>query len=118
MIKTCALFLAIVWKTLLKPAVKMPQDQLRYIDINTTIAKNHLVIKIANSFYGSVLRQGDSFVSSKDGDDHGMGLASVKALTSKYHGYCSIYCEQQVFKVAVFLQLPETVAESRSFSIP
>lgn len=97
---------------------KMPQDQLRYIDINTTIAKNHLVIKIANSFCGSVLRQGDSFVSSKDGDDHGMGLASVKALTSKYHGYCSIYCEQQVFKVAVFLQLPETVAESRSFSIP
>ena len=97
---------------------KIPQDQLRFIDIKSTITKNHLVIKIANSFCGSVKRQGDSFVSSKDGDDHGIGLSSVKALTSKYHGYCSIYCEQQVFKVAVFLQLPETVAESRSLSIP
>ncbi len=93
---------------------KMPPDQLRFIDIKTTIAKNHLVIKIANSFCGSVIRQGDGFVSSKHGNDHGMGLASVKALTSKYHGYCSMYCEQQVFKVAVSLKLPETVAESCS----
>ncbi len=97
---------------------KLPQDQLRYIDIKTTIAKNHLVIKIANSFCGSVIRQGDHFISSKDGADHGLGLASVKALTAKYHGYCSIHCEQQVFKVAVSLKLPETVAESRSLSIP
>ncbi len=97
---------------------KIPQDQLRYIDIKTTIAKNHLVIKITNSFCGSVIRQGDSFVSSKNGDNHGMGLSSVKALTSKYHGYCSIYCEQQVFKVAVSLKLPDTVAESCSISIP
>ncbi len=97
---------------------KIPPNQLRYIDIKTTIAKNHLVIKIANSFHGSVIRQGDSFVSSKHGDDHGMGLASVKALTAKYHGYCSICCEQQVFQVAVSLKLPEIVAESRSLSIP
>jgi len=97
---------------------KIPQDQVRYIDIKTTIAKNHLVIKIANSFCGSVIRQGENYVSSKDGDDHGIGLASVKALTAKYHGYCSISCEQQVFKVAVSLKLPETVAESRSLSIP
>lgn len=96
---------------------KIPQNQLRYIDIKTTITKNHLVIKIANSFCGSAIRQGDSFVSSKNGDSHGMGLSSVKALTSKYHGYCSINCEQQVFKVAVSLKLPETVAESRSLSI-
>ncbi|MDD4599523.1 hypothetical protein SDC9_03964 [bioreactor metagenome] len=96
---------------------KIPKNQLRYIDIKTTITKNHLVIKIANSFCGSAIRQGDSFVSSKNGDSHGMGLSSVKALTSKYHGYCSINCEQQVFKVAVSLKLPETVAESQSLSI-
>ena len=93
---------------------KIPKDQMRCIDIKTSITKGHLVIKMANSYSGSILRQGDRFVSSKSGDDHGIGLSSVKAVTAKYHGYCSIYCEQQVFKVAVSLKLPETVAESRS----
>lgn len=96
---------------------KVPRDQLRYIEIKTSIAKGHLIIKISNSYSGSILRQGDSFVSSKSGDDHGIGLSSVKTLTAKYHGHCSISCEQQVFKVAVSLKLPETVAESRSLSI-
>lgn len=96
---------------------KIPPDQLRYIDIKTAISKNHLIIKIVNPFCGSAIRQGDNFVSSKDGDEHGLGLSSVKALTSKYHGYCSINCEEQVFKVAVSLKLPETVAESRSSHI-
>ena len=96
---------------------KIPKDQMRYIDIKTSIAKGHLVIKMANSYSGSILRQGDRFVSSKSGDDHGMGLSSVKAVTAKYHGYCSIYYEHQVFKIAVSLKLPETVAKSRSLSI-
>lgn len=96
---------------------KVSQNQLRFIDIRTTIAKNHLVIKIANSFCGSVIRQGDRFVSSKHGDNHGIGLSSVKTLASKYHGYCSIHYDPQVFNVAVSLKLPETFAESQSLNI-
>lgn len=96
---------------------KIPKDQLRFIDIKTSIAKGHLVIKISNSFSCSVKRQGDGFVSSKSGDEHGIGLSSVKALTAKYHGYCSIYFEQQVFKIAVSLKFPETAAESQSYKV-
>lgn len=84
---------------------KVPKDQVRNIDIKTTIAKGHLVIKITNSCSGLVHRQGEGFVSSKSGDNHGIGLASVKALTAKYQGYCSISCEQHVFTVAVSLKL-------------
>lgn len=87
---------------------KLPENQLRTIDIKVNIAKGHLVIKIANSFNGLALRQGDSFASSKSGDNHGIGLVSVKALTAKYHGYFSTCCEQQIFKVAISLKLPET----------
>jgi sensor histidine kinase regulating citrate/malate metabolism len=84
---------------------KIRKDELRFIDIKTIITKGHLVIKIANSFNGLVQRQGDGFVSSKSGADHGIGLSSVKALTAKYLGHCSVSFEQQVFKVSVSLKL-------------
>lgn len=94
----------------IEACAKIPENKVRTIDIKTTLSKGHLIIKIINSFNGDALRHGDSFVSSKNGDNHGIGLASVKALTAKYYGYCSTSCEQQLFKVAISLKLPEATA--------
>lgn len=91
----------------IEACAKLPEDRLRHIDIKTALAKGHLTITVANPFNGLALRQGASFASSKSGGDHGIGLASVNALTAKYQGYCAINCEQQVFKIAISLKLPE-----------
>ena len=79
----------------------------RFINISTTITKGYLVIKIANSFNGLVQHQNDGFFSSKEGTDHGIGLASVKTLVAKYQGYCSTSLELRVFKVSISLRLPQ-----------
>lgn len=96
---------------------KLPKNHLRHIDLKATIAKGHLIINIANTCNGIALRQDNSFVSSKNGDDHGIGLASAKALTAKYQGCCSIDCGQQLFKVAISLRLPETAVKSQALYI-
>lgn len=81
-----------------------------FIDINASITKGYLVIKITNSFNGIVQSQDDAFVSSKKSADSGIGLSSVKTLAAKYHGQCFISFDQHVFKVSISLKLPETVA--------
>lgn len=92
----------------IEACVRLPEKQLRWIDIKTTISKGHLNIDIANSFDGLVQRKGDRFGSTKNGSDHGIGLVSVRALTAKYQGHCFISCEEQWFKVAISLRLPES----------
>ena len=87
---------------------RLPDNQPRQIDLKATIAKGHLSIAVANPSTGLVSRQGDRFVSSKSGGEHGIGLASVKAVAAKYQGYCAINYDQQVFKIAVALKLPTT----------
>jgi len=81
-----------------------------FIDINASISKGYLVIKITNAFQGIVQPQDDGFVSSKRSAGSGLGLSSVKTLAAKYHGQCFISFDQHVFKVSISLKLPETVA--------
>ncbi|MDR3590861.1 MAG: GHKL domain-containing protein [Negativicutes bacterium] len=94
---------------------KINATEPRFIEISATIAKGHLIIKIANSFNGLVQSQDDGFFSSKADAGHGIGLASVKTLTAKYQGHCMISFDQQVFKVSVSLQLPEAAAAQKAF---
>ena len=96
---------------------KISTPEQRFIEISTTITKGHLVIKFANSFNGVIQAQDDGFFSFKRGPDHGIGLSSVKTLTTKYHGHCSISFKQQVFKVSESLKLPEVTTSTRSLSI-
>jgi len=88
---------------------KINTNEPRFIHIKTTVTKGHLLIKIDNSFNGHVQRQNDGFFSSKSGTDHGIGLASAKSLTAKYHGHFSISFDQQVFKVSISLKLPKII---------
>ena len=78
----------------------------RFVNINVTLTKGHLVIKIENSFNGLVQVQKDDFFSTKKGLDHGIGLSSVKTLAAKYQGNCLISFVQRVFKVVISLKIP------------
>lgn len=90
---------------------KVPAQRQRRINIKTAVSKGHLIIKIANSYDGLIRRQGEHFDSTKNGDEHGIGLSSIKALVAKYHGYCSIQCEEQQFKIEIALKLPEMAGD-------
>ena len=92
----------------IEACMKLPDKQLRKINLKATISKGHLIINIENTFNGLVRHEGGRYVSTKSGGDHGIGLSSVKALTAKYHGHCSVSCDEQRFKVAIALRLPES----------
>ncbi len=85
---------------------KLAGDEPRFIGIKTMIAKEYLVIKIANSFNGRVERFDGGITSSKKATDGGIGLASVKTVAAKYQGHCQISFEQHNFTVSVSLRLP------------
>jgi len=93
---------------------KINRNQPRSISISATITKGHLIIIIANSFNHLIQNQDDNFLSSKIGPDHGIGLGSVKTLTAKYKGHCSISLEQNIFKVSVSMKLPDIVVSPMS----
>lgn len=88
---------------------KVEKTEPRFIDITTVITKGYLVMNIKNSFTGLIQPQKDSFRSTKEGTDHGIGLSSVKTLVTKYHGHCSLSVKQQIFKVSLSLKLPRIV---------
>ncbi len=81
-------------------------SEARFVDINVTITKGHLVIKIENSFNGLVQHKDDSFFSTKKGLDHGIGISSVKTLVDKYQGDYLVSLDQLIFKVIISLKIP------------
>jgi sensor histidine kinase YesM len=84
---------------------RTPRDEPRFIDIETTLAKGHLLITMENSFGGILHQEGTELLSSKMTDRHGIGLSSVKALTRKYDGHFSFDFDRQIFKTKLSLRV-------------
>ena len=63
------------------------------------------VIKIENSFNGTLLCDGDELKSTKeDGEPHGLGIKSVRNVAEKYNGWIKNSWEKDTFKVLLVLE--------------
>ena len=61
-----------------------------------------LVLMVENSYEGSIRKQGDTFLSSKQKGRRGIGIASVRHLAKKYRGVCKVEYTRDIFKVMLF----------------
>ena len=65
-----------------------------------------LIITLDNSYSGNICKEGEEFISSKNGQK-GIGTASIKKIVSKYNGILKFDYENNLFHASVMLQLSQ-----------
>lgn len=65
-----------------------------------------LIITLDNSYSGVIMRDNETFLSSKEGHNS-MGISSAEKIAEKYKGYLQIQYEKTQFHVSVTLHLQE-----------
>jgi len=85
--------------------MKLPNPADRFIRIYIDILKEQLYISISNSVGGSVRKNGNTYLSTKEKDGHGFGLMRVDKIAEKYGGFINRQSEEGVFATEIMLSL-------------
>ncbi len=87
-------------------AVKKLPEEERSVSVNIKQIVEQVFIHIENPYVGTLKINGDTFITDKsDTDNHGFGIASMRATVKKYQGNIHIDTAGQIFKINVFLPL-------------
>ena len=87
-------------------AVSQLAESERSIRLRIITKNDRIQIEVSNPYKGKVVRQKDSFLSSKaDKINHGFGLKSVQFLVEKYHGNMVVEAESDTFTVLIVMPL-------------
>jgi len=89
----------------MEACLKLPIPSERFIRVYIGIMKEHLYISVSNSVGGEVIRNGKTFLSTKNIPAHGFGLMRMDRITDKYNGYVNRQHEEGVFATEVMLPL-------------
>lgn len=88
-------------------AARSEEENKRTITFEMVYQKGVLCLKMKNNYSGKIIRGIDGKITSTkpDGENHGIGLASVKNVVSKYDGEMLIKTEEQIFDVVIYIYL-------------
>ena len=82
------------------------EGQKKFINLNASIKKNFLCIKVSNSFNGEVRMENNIYKTVKTGERYcGIGLSNVRRVVDKYEGKIFIDHADRVFTVSLMLNL-------------
>lgn len=80
----------------------------RYINMKMKYTKGRLILKIDNSFDGTIIKEkGKIITTHKNKNNHGFGLESVKTVLKKYNGLIEFKCDGNIFHTALLMFLNE-----------
>lgn len=84
--------------------VKIENAQDRYIDVKINDSPTELIISVKNPSTEAPKRRAGMYVSAKnDGENHGLGLKSIKRTVDKHKGDMLIKFEKSIFNLVVSL---------------
>ncbi|MHB8129247.1 MAG: sensor histidine kinase [Mobilitalea sp.] len=78
---------------------QMDLSMIRYVSIEAEIMKGLQLIKVKNSYQGQLEMNEGRYVSSKQGDSHGLGIQNIEKVVEAYNGLVKIEHEDMVFTV-------------------
>ncbi len=92
-------------------AVRHLPTEKQEIDLAVKITKGILNFVVENPYQGIIKenRQGQILTGKKDGQNHGIGLSSVRRAVEKYNGELRVQYEENIFRAVVMLYLPENL---------
>lgn len=92
--------LSIVIGNLLDNAIEATlKAENKFINISIELDRNVLYISISNSYDGNLKLTNSKLETTKDNDNHGIGISSVQKSIEKYNGTMNIHYDGQVFYV-------------------
>jgi sensor histidine kinase regulating citrate/malate metabolism len=80
-------------------------DGKKFVSLSITVKGKNLILTIINSFNNELRRNGERYLTVKEGRFHGMGLAHVDAIVNKYQGRVIREHTHGVFETRVMLPL-------------
>ena len=98
--------LCIVFGNLLENALEACGRQKKgekFITVSAALAGKYLIITVDNSYDGVILREKETFLSSKR-EDRGIGISSIQAVSNKYLGETKFEYSDQIFHSSVMLK--------------
>lgn len=97
--------LNIVLGNLLDNALEaLGQTEERQISVNMKYKKGVFVVKISNSYDGTLIKRGEKYITRKqDIESHGLGLQNVSEIIEKYNGEKQIETTSNLFKISIIL---------------
>ncbi len=85
-------------------ACSRQEAEPRFLKLSAKISgKQMIAVTVKNSYEGEIHKLGESFLSSKESDREGVGVASVRAVAEKYHGIAKFTYQDGVFQASVLL---------------
>lgn len=84
----------------------LEQTTERYLSINIKYKKGIFVIKICNSYDGTLIKRGSKYFTRKrETESHGLGLQNVNEIVEKYNGEKQIETKDGLFKITIILYI-------------
>ena len=85
--------------------MRQTEGETRFIRVYIGVLKQQLYICVTNSADGKPRKNGKIYLSSKNGENHGLGLLRIDRLAEKYGGYVNRQSEEGAFATEVMLPL-------------
>ncbi|HHZ02772.1 MAG TPA: sensor histidine kinase [Tissierellia bacterium] len=97
--------LSIILGNLLDNAIEAASknENEKFINISMELDRNVLYLNICNSYEGKLKFNGKKLLSTKEGNNHGLGLSSVEKSIEKYNGTMNIRHSNKVFYVDILM---------------
>ena len=77
----------------------------KFISLTILVKGKNLVVSLSNSFNNEIKREGERYLTLKEGRFHGMGIAHVDSIVSKYQGHVIRENNHGVFETHIMLPL-------------
>lgn len=81
------------------------QSERKILNLEIRAVRGMLLIHVANSYSGTIKREGALFSSTKEGGEHGIGLQNVRHMVEKQNGEIAITYSNGLFEVEVMLYI-------------
>lgn len=87
---------------------KIKDPEKRLIHLSVSQQKNFVRIHVENSFENDLIKTGHFPKTTKlDSRYHGFGIKSIKAISNKYHGSCTVHFDNNWFELRVLIPLKD-----------
>jgi len=77
----------------------------KFIALSILVKGKNLILSISNSFDSELKREGGRYLTLKEGRFHGMGIAHVDSIVSRYQGQIIREHDHGIFETRVMLPL-------------
>ncbi|MCM1184883.1 MAG: GHKL domain-containing protein [Roseburia sp.] len=89
----------------MEACLKIAEEENRFIRVYIDILKGQLYIYIMNAVGEPLRRTGSVYASTKNKENHGLGLMRIDKVVNRYHGYLERQDEGDIFVTEVLLPL-------------